>query len=204
MAQYGHGKKRLAAWLLLAAVLLAAVLLAAVVCLFVGSSGMTVTQCLQALAGRGSDAHLRIIWNIRLPRVLAAIIAGAGLSVSGLIMQTCLNNAMASPATLGVSNAAVFGANLSIIAFAGGFLSTGHNVANYGVSADPYATSLLAFLFAALSVLLILGLCRLRSFAPNVVVLAGKGHETYQEIMGVKRPFDEKVVVRELLAEMRQ
>ena len=168
MAQYGHGKKRLAAWLLLAAVLLAAV-----VCLFVGSSGMTVTQCLQALAGRGSDAHLRIIWNIRLPRVLAAIIAGAGLSVSGLIMQTCLNNAMASPATLGVSNAAVFGANLSIIAFAGGFLSTGHNVANYGVSADPYATSLLAFLFAALSVLLILGLCRLRSFAPNVVVLAG-------------------------------
>ena len=46
-------------------------------------------------------------------------------------------------------------------------------MANYGVSADPYATSLLAFLFAALSVLLILGLCRLRSFAPNVVVLAG-------------------------------
>ena len=38
----------------------------------------------------------------------------------------------------------------------------------------------------------------------DVVVLAGKGHETYQEIMGVKRPFDEKVVVRELLAEMRQ
>ena len=37
----------------------------------------------------------------------------------------------------------------------------------------------------------------------DVVVLAGKGHETYQEIMGVKRPFDEKVVVRELLEEMK-
>lgn len=37
----------------------------------------------------------------------------------------------------------------------------------------------------------------------DLVVLAGKGHETYQEIRGVKRPFDEKVVVRELLAEMR-
>lgn len=36
----------------------------------------------------------------------------------------------------------------------------------------------------------------------DVIVLAGKGHETYQEIMGVKRPFDEKVVVQELLAEM--
>lgn len=36
----------------------------------------------------------------------------------------------------------------------------------------------------------------------DIIVLAGKGHETYQEIMGVKRPFDEKIVVRELLAEM--
>lgn len=36
----------------------------------------------------------------------------------------------------------------------------------------------------------------------DIIVLAGKGHETYQEIMGVKRPFDEKVVVRELLEEM--
>ena len=38
----------------------------------------------------------------------------------------------------------------------------------------------------------------------DIIVLAGKGHETYQEIMGVKRPFDEKVVVAELLKEMRE
>ena len=37
----------------------------------------------------------------------------------------------------------------------------------------------------------------------DIVILAGKGHETYQEIMGVKRPFDEKVVVQELLREMK-
>ncbi len=37
----------------------------------------------------------------------------------------------------------------------------------------------------------------------DVIILAGKGHETYQDIMGVKRPFDEKIVVSELLAEMR-
>lgn len=37
----------------------------------------------------------------------------------------------------------------------------------------------------------------------DVIILAGKGNETYQDIMGVKRPFDEKVVVRELLAQMR-
>ena len=38
----------------------------------------------------------------------------------------------------------------------------------------------------------------------DVIVLAGKGHETYQEIMGVKRPFDEKIVVQELLEEIQE
>ena len=153
--------------------LLAAVVVAGIACLFVGSSNMTIPEALDALFGMGSDAQSRIIWKIRIPRVLAAIIAGAGLAVSGLVMQTTLNNGMASPSTLGVSNAAVFGANLSIIAFAGGFLSTGNNLQSFDVGANPYATSVLAFVFAALSILLILGLCTIRSFSPNVVVLAG-------------------------------
>ncbi len=143
------------------------------VCLFVGSSHMSIKECFDALFGKGNAAQVRIIQNIRIPRVLAAIIAGAGLSVAGLIMQTNLNNPMASPATLGVSNAAVFGANLSIIAFAGGFLSTGNNLNSYTVGANPYSTSLMAFIFSTFSIVLILGLCRLRSFRPGVVVLAG-------------------------------
>ena len=153
--------------------MLVAVVAVGVACLFVGSSDMSFGDALNALLGSGNHAQSRIIWRIRVPRVLAAVIAGAGLSVAGLVMQTTLNNAMASPSTLGVSNAAVFGANLSIIAFAGGFLSTGHNVQSFDVGANPYATSLLAFAFAGASVLLILGLCTLRSFSPNVVVLAG-------------------------------
>ena len=153
--------------------MLVAVYVVGFVCLFVGSSNMTFAEALEALAGRGSAAQSRIIWKIRLPRVLAAIIAGAGLAVSGLVMQTTLNNGMAAPSTLGVSNAAVFGANLSIIAFAGGFLSTGNNLQSFDVGANPYATSLLAFGFAMISILLILGLCTLRSFSPGVVVLAG-------------------------------
>jgi len=134
---------------------------------------MSLADALKALAGEGSAAKIRIIWNIRVPRVVAAVLAGAGLAVSGLIMQTTLNNSMASPSTLGVSNAAVFGANLSIIVFAGGFLATGNNLRNFDVGANPYATSLVAFVFALASVLLILGLCTMRSFSPNVVVLAG-------------------------------
>jgi len=153
--------------------MLICVLVAAVACLFAGSSNMTLSEALAALVGRGTPAHTRILWNIRIPRVLAAVIAGAGLSVSGLIMQTTLNNSMASPSTLGVSNAAVFGANLSIIAFAGGFLSTGNNLNSFDVGANPYATSLMAFVFSTVSILLILGLCNIRSFSPNVVVLSG-------------------------------
>ena len=155
------------------ALMAAAVLLVGTCCLFVGSSNMTFADAVAALAKTGSAANVRIIWNIRIPRMLAAAIAGAGLAVSGLIMQTSLNNAMASPSTLGVSNAAVFGANLSIIAFAGGYLATGNNLSNYTTGANPYATSLLAFVFATASILMILGLCTIRAFSPNVVVLAG-------------------------------
>ena len=153
--------------------MLLAVVAVGIGCLFVGSSNMSFSDAMNALLGGGTSAQSRIIWRIRVPRILGAIIAGAGLSVSGLIMQTTLNNTMASPSTLGVSNAAVFGANLSIIAFAGGFLSTGNNLSNFDVGADPYATSVLAFIFSAASILVILGLCTIRSFSPNVVILAG-------------------------------
>jgi len=158
--------------LILTSLLLIAVLVS-FCCLFIGSSNMSITDGFAALFQKSTSANNRIIWNIRIPRILAAIIAGAGLSVSGLIMQTTLGNAMASPSTLGVSNAAVFGANLSIIVGAGGFLSTGNNLASYMVGVNLYSTSAIAFLFAALSVLLILGLCQIRSFSPNAVVLAG-------------------------------
>lgn len=154
-------------------ILLITLFVVSVACLFVGSSNMSFRDALNALLGSGTNAQSRIIWRIRVPRVLAALIAGTGLSVAGLIMQTTLNNTMASPSTLGVSNAAVFGANLSIIAFAGGFLSTGNNLNSFDVGANPFATSVMAFAFSILSILLILGLCKVRSFSPNIVVLAG-------------------------------
>ncbi len=158
---------------LILVVMVILVLLLSFCCFLVGSSHMTFGECMKALMRESSASNNRIIWNIRIPRVLAALIAGAGLSISGLIMQTNLNNPLASPSVLGVSNAAVFGANLSIIAFAGGFLSTGHNVSNYMVGVNPYSTSLMAFIFSTLSILLILGLCRVKAFSPGVVVLAG-------------------------------
>lgn len=112
-----HDRKRK----LIILMLIIATILMAFICLFVGSSNMSLSDCFAALFKTSNNTNIRIIWNIRIPRVLAAVIAGAGLSVSGLIMQTNLNNSMASPATLGVSNAAVFGANLSIMRLQEGF-----------------------------------------------------------------------------------
>ncbi len=159
--------------ILIICILSISLLIMSFVCLFVGSSGMTLSDGISALFGKGSESNIRIIRNIRIPRVLAAIIAGAGLSLSGLIMQTVLGNTMASPSTLGITNSAVFGANLSIIVFAGGFLETGKNL-SYAISGvNPFSTSLAAFIFSLLSTLVILGLCKKRSFSPGVLVLSG-------------------------------
>ena len=62
-----------------------------------------------------TQAHVAIIWNLRLPRVLLAFCAGAALSVSGAIMQSVLRNPLASSYTLGVSSGASLGASLVIL-----------------------------------------------------------------------------------------
>lgn len=55
-----------------------------------------------------------IVWDIRLPRILAALLVGAGLSVSGAVFQSLLMNPLADPYTLGISTGAAFGASLAI------------------------------------------------------------------------------------------
>ena len=162
------GKKRL-----VILIILVAVVLLFFVSLMIGSSHMSLGESVAALFGQGQASAVRIVQQIRLPRTIAALVAGAGLSVAGLIMQSTLKNPMASPSTLGVSNAAVFGANVSIIVFAGGFLSTGGRLDNYDFGANPFATSSVALIFALISTFLVLALCRVRSFSAETVVLAG-------------------------------
>ncbi|MBW3084325.1 Vitamin B12 import system permease protein BtuC [Austwickia sp. TVS 96-490-7B] len=62
------------------------------------------------------DAQLRtVVWNLRLPPALLAVLVGAALSLGGLQMQTILDNPLAEPFTLGVSASAAFGAALAIV-----------------------------------------------------------------------------------------
>ena len=75
--------------------------------LWVGSVKLSPTQVLHALLGidRSSTAA-RIVLYSRLPRTFAALLAGAALAVSGVVIQTVLNNPLASPSIIGVNSGA--------------------------------------------------------------------------------------------------
>jgi iron complex transport system permease protein len=136
-----------------------------------GSTNIKPYEVLMSILGRGTDVSSVIIWRIRLPRVIAAIIAGAGLSVAGCVMQNNLRNPLASPATLGISNAAAFGANIAIVIFgAGGIRST---TADAVIINNPYVVTTTAFICAMIATFVVLLLAKLRGFLPESIVLAG-------------------------------
>ena len=91
------------------------------VCL--GSSGMTASDTIHAIFARflpgvfpvENETNYNIVWQLRLPRIFLAVLAGAGLSVSGTVMQALTRNPLVSPFTVGISNAAAFGASLAIL-----------------------------------------------------------------------------------------
>ncbi|MCA6074131.1 iron ABC transporter permease [Fulvivirga sedimenti] len=66
-----------------------------------------------------SGAHSHIILDLRLPRIITAILAGAALSVSGMLMQTLFRNPLAGPFVLGISSGASLGVAFLILAGSG-------------------------------------------------------------------------------------
>ena len=151
------------------AILLVAALLAAI---SLGAAGLPLEAVARSLLGfevpRRIDA---IVWNIRLPQALAAIVAGAGLSVSGAAMQSILRNPLGSPFTLGISHAAAFGAALAVMVLGGGIMaSTQGDAVNI---TSPYLTTFVAFIFSLAAAGVIIAVSRLRGATPEVMVLTG-------------------------------
>ena len=68
------------------------------------------------------DIHLSVVWNVRLPRILLALLVGAGLSIAGAAFQGLFSNPLATPDTLGVAAGASFGAALGILIFENMFM----------------------------------------------------------------------------------
>ena len=111
-----------------------AVLALAVACLLLGSVSIDARSVFDILMGRGSD---NVAWEIivlqsRLPMIVTAALAGAALSVAGLLLQTTFNNPLAGPSILGVSTGAGLGVAVVMLAL-GGSVGTimGHNVGTY-------------------------------------------------------------------------
>lgn len=125
---------------------------------------------LRTLFGQGDNIEKIVIFDIRLPRVIAAILIGCALAVSGTVMQCVLKNPLASPYTLGISNAAAFGAALAIMASYVGWGKTG---VMHDILQSEYGMSIFAFVFSMVAVAVILGLSRLTIATPENMVLAG-------------------------------
>lgn len=136
-----------------------------------GSAELTPAQVVMTLLGKGSESSEIVIWNIRLPRVIAAIVAGAGLAVAGCVMQNILRNPLASPFTLGISQGAAFGAALAIVVLGAGSMHS--RSADAVIITSPYIVTISAFIFSMAATLVILFLASRVGVTPEAMVLAG-------------------------------
>ena len=128
-----------------------------------GASSLTEEEAVAAFLHPGAVNPMlkAIVWDIRLPRICAALLAGAGLGLAGAVMQGVLRNPLASPFTLGISSAAGFGASLAIVMGVG--LTSG----------GRYLIVSNAFLFALAAFILVFLLARLRGMSSETLILSG-------------------------------
>lgn len=131
-----------------------------------GPAGLPTAQIVAGILDPASlDGGQRVIlWDIRLPFALMAVLVGAALGLAGAEMQTALGNPLASPMTLGVTAAATLGAAL-VVVFERSFAAFGLG-GNYAVTAGAFAC-------AAACSLLVQALARIFGGSSGAVVLFG-------------------------------
>ncbi|WP_244910060.1 FecCD family ABC transporter permease [Eggerthella sinensis] len=152
-------------WLVVAA-LAAACVFVALVALASGASNMGVAESAQALFGFGSAQDVMTVRSIRLPRVVCAIVAGAGLALAGAVLQSVLENPLASASTVGISQGAAFGATIAILLIIPAFAGSSTNVGMGTVA-------VFAFAGAMVSSVIVLAFSRLGFSSPESIILVG-------------------------------
>lgn len=148
---YVHGKRTLMLSLLGLTAFLA------VVAVTQGAYDITPGHLLRVLTGSAAGPADIVVWKIRLPRIISAIVVGWGLSLSGLSIQSLLKNPLGSPSTLGISQGAAFGAAAAIVLF-------GQQMASVTVCAFAGAMGATA---------VIMVLAALRRLSPEAIILSG-------------------------------
>ena len=115
--------------------------------------------CASIFVGPVGDADWNIIRQLRLPRVLLAIIVGFGLATAGAVLQGVLRNPLADPFILGTSSAAMAGVMVAGLV---------------GLRSGPYSVYLFAMAFALLSILLVYKIAQTQGKTPvQTLILAG-------------------------------
>lgn len=144
-----------------------------------GATPLKISEIMTAIMGQGDSASQTVVRNIRLPRIIAGILAGSGLSVAACVMQSTLRNPLASPLTLGLQHAAIFGATLAIITFGAGSIQ--NSGADAVVVRNPYLVATAAFGWTMVATIFILTLAKIRGVSPEAMVLAGMALSTLFE-----------------------
>nr|WP_297766082.1 iron ABC transporter permease [uncultured Butyrivibrio sp.] len=124
-----------------------------------GNSSVGTKELLDALMGNGQSGSATsiIMFDIRIPRLLAAIACGAALALSGLLMQEALGNPLASPSIMGVNNGAGFFVLLSVVIF-------GHSLT---------ARTIMSFAGAVASAGLVFVTSQMAGSSKNILILSG-------------------------------
>ena len=166
---YRNHKRRRLLWLGLFVLLL---LPAAYLVLLSGAAEISSRQLWQSLlAEQGGSAHL-VLWQIRLPRLVGALLGGASLALAGTVLQAVLKNPLAAPTTLGIAQGAAFGAALGITC--SGMRSSIPDLQGGFSGLDESALiSFFAFSFSLLTTFIIILLTRLRRAGRESIILAG-------------------------------
>lgn len=157
-------------------VLMALLVLLAVYAIAAGTYDLSPLKVIRALLGIEEGAGAIVIWDIRMPRIVAAIVAGWGLAISGVAMQCLLRNPLGSPFTLGISHGAAFGAALAIVLLGAGAAQTStlRTTASSLVRIDSlFSVTFFAFLGAMAATFVILALSRMKRLSPGSIILAG-------------------------------
>ncbi len=165
---YHKGKKRKILTILSVSI---ALIIVTVISISLGAGSPRFIEAMQVISAKvfpflnldpGPTMTQTIVWTLRVPRIILAVVAGAGLAVAGATMQGVLRNPLVSSYTLGVSAAAGFGASLAVIlgvgviTFAGGYLIVGN-----------------AFIFCFVALVMVYLIARLRGMTSETVILAG-------------------------------
>jgi len=142
---------------ILMAGLLSALVVLAIVALTQGAYNIALGHLVGIFSGVDVGPADIVIWKIRLPRIVSAIMVGWGLSLSGLGIQTLLRNPLGSPFTLGISHGAAFGASAAILL----------------LGPQVFGVTLCAFAGAMFSTVVIMVLAGFKRLSPESIILAG-------------------------------